>query len=220
MVLGFRTLLMFITALFTHSLITKIAVKLTVPNTLYISTLQKVLGIVQDFVFRWSHLKQNFFLLNNVCCNRTFIYLREILATFLSWIHITTNHCIVDVNAYTICMSQYMYLCGLSPIYLSKTLKILTLILWSTKAKTTDNRQKKFDLTQGRITHIFVWLCNKVIPSNQDVHWDLHLSVCTKCKEVSYLSEERLDKYLHVPLQHKNVILSNNDILVQCTCIL
>lgn len=52
--------------------------------------------------FQMKPSKTEFYLLNNVCCNRTFLYLREILATFWSWVHITTNHFFVSVNAYTI----------------------------------------------------------------------------------------------------------------------
>lgn len=73
---------MLITALFTQLSITKIAVKLTVLYTPYVATLQNVLGIVQDFGFQMKPSKTEFYLLNNVCCNRTFLYLREILATF------------------------------------------------------------------------------------------------------------------------------------------
>lgn len=66
---------------------------------------------------------------------------------------------------------------------------VLTLNLWSTWLKQGANVWQTLICLK-----VFVWLHDKVFPSNQDAHWDLQLSVCTEFQAVSHLSEERLDK--------------------------
>lgn len=112
------------------------------------------------------------------------------------------------------------YLCGLPPIiYLSKTLKILTLILWSTKAKTTDNRQKKtlIWLKEGLHTHSFGSVIRLFPVIRMYIETFIYQCALSVKKYPTYQKSD-LIKYVHVPLQHENAILSNYDILVQCTC--